>query len=92
MVAKNKWLAVILSLLISGLGQAYLGLYDRLGVFLVVMIILLIIAYISGGTVANIFNALNTIWTIYSMYDAYVCTEALNKNQPIPELFGHNIQ
>ncbi len=81
MAQKNLAIALILSFIVTGLGLAYDGLYKRgIVCFVIGLIISLLILYVS-----TIFMILSLFWFVYVLYDTYVCTEAINNNQPIPK-------
>lgn len=81
MAEKNMLIAIILGLLITGLGQVYNGLITR-GIvsFVIGLIIGLLCSYVS-----SIFLIISLIWIIYVLYDTYICTNAINNNQAIPK-------
>lgn len=81
MAQKNLAIALILSFLVTGLGLAYDGLYMRC---IVSFVIALIIGFLNLY-VSTIFLIIGLLWTVYVLYDTYVCTEAINNNQPIPK-------
>ena len=80
MAEKNMIIAIVLSLIITGLGLVYDGLIKR-GIvsFVIGLILSLLNLYVS-----SIFLYIGLIWTIYVIYDTYQCTKAINNNQAIP--------
>jgi TM2 domain-containing membrane protein YozV len=74
--SKNKWIALILSLLITGLGQLYLRKYRRAGVFLggTLIIGILLRLYFSYEKVL-LFGALISV---ISAWDAYQLAQEIN--------------
>ncbi|MCI5867554.1 MAG: hypothetical protein SOZ23_05175 [Methanosphaera sp.] len=87
-MAKNKTIATVLGLIIPGIGQAYLGLYKRFIVLIIVDIILSSLISVVGDIATYILLLL----MLYSAYDASKCTDAINNNQPIPKLLGIDLQ
>lgn len=87
-MAKNKWVAAVLSFFIAGLGQAYLGLYKRFVVQFVIVLILSFLVFVIG----SLSTFLCLIWSIYTAYDALQCTDAINNNQAIPAFLGQDLQ
>lgn len=84
MAEKNMIIAMIISLIFTGLGLAYDGLPTRAIVTFGIAILIRIFAYF-GGTLLSI---LSIAWLIYALYDTYQCTKAINENQPIPKFLG----
>ncbi|RAP44563.1 MAG: hypothetical protein BZ135_07950 [Methanosphaera sp. rholeuAM6] len=81
MAEKNMIVALVLGLLITGLGLMYDGLVKRGAVSLVIAIVLGLLNY----AVSSIFMYVGLIFAIYVLYDTYVCTNAINNNQAIPK-------
>lgn len=81
---KNQYIAAVLSFIISGLGQVYLGFYKR---FLISFIIDLIISLLVLQVSFELMCIISTILSLYFAYDAYLCTNAINDNNDIPLLF-----
>ena len=80
MEQKNMIIALVLSLIVTGLGNVYNGLAARgIAEFIIALIIGLLGAYVSG-----IFTFIGLLWVIYVLYDTYLCTNAINNNQEIP--------
>lgn len=80
MAQKNMIIALVLSILITGLGLIYDGLIKR-GI---ASFVIALIFSILGHTVSFIFSILGLIWALYVIYDTYQCTNAINNNQAIP--------
>lgn len=72
---KKKWLAVLLSFLLPGLGQIYLRKYI-FGIILLVLVIGTFIIYNNGYTAMSILNVL--IW-IFAMIHAAIITNRYNE-------------
>ncbi|MBO7719595.1 MAG: hypothetical protein J6S29_05535 [Methanosphaera sp.] len=72
---KNLLIALILSAIISGVGNVYNGLGKRGLIELLVAIVLTTAIFPIG-----------LIWWAYVVYDTYVCNIAVNNNQKIPLL------
>ena len=76
---------MILSLLVTGLGNVYNGLYKRgiaeFAISIVIWLLNFVIPYIGLICFA---------WLLYVLYDTYDCTTAINENKRIP-LFVNNI-
>lgn len=98
---KNKWIALIMSLLVgfitsfSGAGQLYLGNYKRFGIEAGISLILTLIGnytyivmQIQEGL---IFGIIAFIWWIYTSIDTYLCAESMNRAVPLPKLLGQDI-
>ena len=71
---KEPILALILSFIIPGLGQIYVGNVKKGIIFLIIAVIL----YIFTGLIGIIF-------AIYTMYDAYKMAEIYNKTGQVPQ-------
>ncbi|RAP54573.1 MAG: hypothetical protein BZ137_01425 [Methanosphaera sp. rholeuAM130] len=82
MAEKNMIIAVILSLIITGLGNVYNGLITRGAVEFVIGLVLGLL----GMYVSIIFSIIGIVWALYVIYDTYLCTNAINNNQAIPLL------
>ena len=84
-MAKNIYIAMILSLFVTGLGNIYNGLYKRgiaeFAIGLIIGLLNFVIPYI---------GLIGLAWTLYVLYDTYDCTTAINENRRIP-LFVNNI-
>lgn len=80
---KNVWVAVLLSLLIVGLGQFYLGLPKKGALLLILTIISwILIAFVIG-------IILYPLILIYGIYDAYTSAVAISGGKHVEdELFG----
>ena len=72
---KNLIIALVLSVIISGVGNVYNGLGKRGLVELLISIVLTMAMFPIG-----------LIWWAYVVYDTYVCNVAINSNQEIPKL------
>ncbi|MBQ6443583.1 MAG: hypothetical protein IJJ11_02745 [Methanosphaera sp.] len=72
---KNLVIALILSVIFSGVGNVYNGLGKRGLIELLVAIVLTMAAFPIG-----------LIWWAYVVYDTYACNIAVNNNQEIPLL------
>ena len=80
MEQKNMIIALVLSFIITGLGNIYNGLTTRgIAEFVIALVIGLLGAYVSG-----IFSYIGILWVIYVLYDTYLCTNAINNNDEIP--------
>jgi TM2 domain-containing membrane protein YozV len=72
--AKKTWVAVLLSLLVTGLGHVYLGRWRR-GVTILVMTLV-------GGGVASLYYTYDQVmlvglfFALFSAYDAYLLSRA----------------
>lgn len=84
MAEKNMIIAMLISLIFTGLGLVYDGLPTRGIVVFGIAILIRILAHF-GGTLLSI---LSIAWLIYALYDTYQCTKAINENQPIPKFLG----
>lgn len=73
-------IAIVLSILITGLGLIYDGLVKR---GIVSFVVALIFSLLSR-TVSSLFAIIGLIWALYVIYDTYQCTNAINNNQAIP--------
>lgn len=73
-------IAIVLSILITGLGLIYDGLVKR---GIVSFVVALIFSLLSR-TVSSLFAIIGLIWALYIIYDTYQCTNAINNNQAIP--------
>lgn len=84
-MTKNKNVAAIISFLLCGLGQLYLGNYAR-GIvsFIIGAILTSIFSMIAGATVGTV---IMLIFDIYFAYDAIECTNAMNDGTELPKLF-----
>ena len=71
-MAKNKWLAALLSFFIAGLGQLYLGRYQRAIAFFLLDILTAYVAMSQNNLASNIGLALNLLVTAVAVADAYV--------------------
>lgn len=81
---KNMVVALLLSFIICGIGNVYIGLTKQ-GLFeLAICIIFNILAMTSSVY----FYVVSMIWLIFAIYDTYLCTSAVNKNEEIPKLLG----
>ncbi len=80
MAQKNMIIAIVLSILITGLGLIYDGLVKR---GIVSFVVALIFSLLSR-TVSSLFAIIGLIWALYIIYDTYQCTNAINNNQAIP--------
>ena len=84
-MTKNIYIAMILSLLVTGLGNVYNGLYKRgiaeFAISIVIWLLNFVIPYI---------GLIGLAWLLYVLYDTYDCTTAINENKRIP-LFVNNI-
>ncbi len=100
---KNKWIALLLSILgliftpLTGLGNAYLGLYKRYIIEAIIAMVLnaIPVYYLLSNmdmNIITIFTAIYLIWMFYCIYDTYKCYEAISEYQEIPKLFGIDIQ
>lgn len=80
---KNVWVAVLLSLLIVGLGHFYLGLPKKGAILLILTIICwILIAFVIGVI-------LYPLILIYGVYDVYKSAVALSEGRHVEdELFG----
>lgn len=91
--SKNKALAVILSCVIIGLGNAYLHLFKRFAVEIIITLILSTIFQYVVSTVGwitlvfYIFGIIYMVWVIYTIYDTYLCAKAIQNNEDLPLLF-----
>lgn len=91
--SKNKALAVILSCVIIGLGNAYLHLFKRFAVEIIITLILSTIFQYIINTVGlstlifYIFGIIYMVWVIYTIYDTYLCAKAIQNNEDLPLLF-----
>lgn len=81
MAEKNMIIALILSFLITGLGLVYDGLVTRGIVSFVIGLLFGLIIYVTSSTIIQL---ISIIYSLYVLYDTYVCTKAINENQPIP--------
>ena len=82
---KNVWVAVLLSLLLVGLGHFYLGLPKKGAMLLILTIISLFLV------VAFIGIILYPLLLIYGVYDVYNSAVALSEGKHVEdELFGGN--
>lgn len=72
---KKKWLAVLLSFLLPGLGQIYLKKYT-FGIILLVLVIGTFIIYNNGYTAMSVLNVL--IW-IFAMIHAAIIADRFNE-------------
>lgn len=79
---KNKWVAGILSFLIPGTGQLYLGLMQRgLGIMVLFMLDIFAIVYFSIGVsipLIVLFSLLLPIMYFYNIFDALQQTDRVN--------------
>ena len=82
MAEKNMIIAMVLSFILTGIGNVYNGLTTRGAVEFIINCVLGIL----NLYVSPIFLIINIIWWIYVLYDTYVCTNAINNNQAIPLL------
>ena len=84
-MTKNIYIAMILSLLVTGLGNIYNGLYKRgiaeFAISIVMGLLNFVIPYL---------GLIGLAWLLYVLYDTYGCTTAINENKRIP-LFVNNI-
>ena len=84
-MTKNIYIAMILSLLVTGLGNIYNGLYKRgiaeFAISIVMWLLNFVIPYL---------GLIYLAWLLYVLYDTYDCTTAINENKRIP-LFVNNI-
>ncbi len=76
---KSPFLAAVLSLLIAGLGQFYLGKYPRGAVFLSLEIITSAIFFWIHPEIGGI---LNLSISIFAAYDAYKLATKINRKLP----------
>lgn len=74
---KNPFIALILSLIITGVGQMYNGQLKKGLVLLVVVIIL----WVFFWPIAII------VW-LFGMYDAYATARKINKGETMPDIFS----
>lgn len=82
---KSEALALILSLIIPGLGQIYIGKTWRgIRFIIAILIIALIVTWLAGILIAGIVGL--ALW-LYSMYDAYTGAKEYNRY-----LLDHNGQ
>lgn len=80
---KNVWVAVLLSLLIVGLGHFYLGLPKKGAMLLILTVISWILIAVFIGII------LYPLLLIYGVYDAYQSAVALSEGRYVEdELFG----
>jgi TM2 domain-containing membrane protein YozV/endogenous inhibitor of DNA gyrase (YacG/DUF329 family) len=80
---KNVWVAVLLSLLIVGLGHFYLGLPKKGAMLLILTIISWILIAVAIGVI------LYPLILIYGIYDVYQSAVALSEGRHVEdELFG----
>lgn len=85
MAEKNMIIAMLISLIFTGLGLVYDGLPTRgIVVFGIAIVIGIIVQF--GGILVSL---LSFLWLIYALYDTYQCTKAINENQPIPKFLGN---
>ena len=97
---KNVAVAVLLNFiggmityLLCGIGQLYLGLHKRgialclIGLFINILNVLNIY-FVYNDTLYLLLLVVGIVYMIYCIYDAYVCTKAINESRPIPLLFG----
>ena len=84
---KNPIIGLVLSFIISGLGNIYAGLYRR-GIFQVILSVML--NYLTFYIFPNnmILTGINLIWAFYVMYDSYICIVARNEGKEVPLLLG----
>lgn len=75
---KNLVIALILSIIFSGVGNVYNGLGKRGLIELLVSIVLGVAVFPIG-----------LIWWAYVVYDTYACNVAVNTNQEIPLLLAY---
>lgn len=85
-MAKNVYIAVILSFLLTGLGNIYNGLYKRGAAELAIAIVIGLLNF-----VIPFIGLVGLAWLLYVLYDTYDCTNAINENRRIP-LFVGNIE
>lgn len=93
---KSPLMALILSLIIPGLGNLYNNLNNRaIKEFLIFIILLILSSMIVIFTEVDIMIVIflilafsSIIWYIFVLYDSYNCSQLINKNQKIPPLFG----
>jgi len=74
---KNPVIALVLSLLISGVGQMYNGHWKKGVLLLIVYIVLWIV-----------FWPLAVIVWIFGMYDAYTMARKINTGENVPDIFS----
>lgn len=80
---KNVWVAVLLSLLIVGLGHFYLGLPKKGALFLILTIVCWILIAVFIGII------LYPLILIYGVYDVYKSAVAISEGKHVEdELFG----
>lgn len=85
MANKNVWIALILSFFVTGLGNAYNGLYKRA---IVEFVISLVLGLLSGYISAWI-SIFALAWTLYVLFDTYDCSNAINEGKRIPLFIGN---
>jgi len=68
-MAKNKWVAAFLSLLVCGLGQLYLGLYWS-ALFFFSLELLTVAIYNYSATTGLFFNVIVSFWSGLHAYHA----------------------
>ncbi|MBE6493882.1 MAG: hypothetical protein E7Z84_04645 [Methanosphaera stadtmanae] len=74
---KNVYIAVILSFLITGLGNVYNGLIKRgIAEFIISLILGLLAAYVHW-----IIGLIGLGFAIYVLFDTYECTKAINEGK-----------
>ena len=73
----NKYLAVILSFFIPGLGQAYAGNIKKgIGYFVVAFVAMTIIgSYFVDSVLNSFYYIIDFLISIYAAYDAYLMTK-----------------
>ncbi|MBE6487146.1 MAG: hypothetical protein E7Z86_00275 [Methanosphaera stadtmanae] len=84
---KNPIIGLVLSFIVSGLGNIYAGLYRR-GIFQIIISVML--NYLTFYIFPNnmILTMINLIWAFYVMYDSYICIVARNAGKEVPLLLG----
>ena len=78
---KSMAIALILSVILTGIGNVYNGLTTR-GI---VEFVIGIVFNLLGMYVSGIFTIISLVWWIYAVYDTYTCTNDINNNQSIPK-------
>ena len=81
-MAKNRYLAALLSFIVAGLGQLYVGRYWRALAFILLDVIT---SYFFIRSDSNVALAVNLIVTVISMVDAYHLAGQIQQTQPTKE-------
>jgi len=79
-MAKNVYISVILSFLVTGLGNVYNGLIKRGIIEFIITLVLGLLAQ----NVHWIIGLVTLAFALYVLYDTYDCTVAINENKRIP--------